>query len=80
MLKRQKEGVGQVLREVGGFSKCIQCFFIHTLDFLRKVAIIVKHIEQTGIFQIRNHIFLSMEYPYFYLPSAFARYSYTIVT
>lgn len=57
MLKLQKEGIGQVLGVVGGFLKCIQCFFIHTLDFLRKVAIIVKHIEQMGIFQIRNYIF-----------------------
>lgn len=57
MLKLQKEGIGQVLGVVDGFLKCIQCFFIHTLDFLRKVAIIVKHIEQMGIFQIRNYIF-----------------------
>lgn len=41
--------------------KCIQCFFIHALDFLKKVVIIVKHIEQTGIFRIRNHIYSFME-------------------
>ena len=32
-------------------NKCIQCFFENTLDFVKKVAIIVKHIEHLGIFQ-----------------------------
>ena len=31
-------------------NKCIQCFFGNTLDFGKKVIIIVKHREHLGIF------------------------------
>lgn len=34
----------------GQKNKCIQCFFIDTLDFWKKIAIIVKHIEHLGAF------------------------------
>ena len=61
LIARKRGGGGTFMEYHGVSLKCIQCFFIHALDFLKKVVIIVKHIEQTGIFRIRNHIYSFME-------------------